>query len=102
MLFVYLQALFFVSFILIASVMLLNVVVAVLLDEFVATVTREKEEQERVFALEQDRRKIKGCLDQLTELLITFEDDDDLLGKINEIYDRLDEDSSGGLNFEEV
>ena len=38
----------FCSFFLIASVMLLNVVVAVLLDEFVATVTREKEEQARL------------------------------------------------------
>jgi hypothetical protein len=35
-------ALFFVSFILIANVLLLNVVVAVLLDEFLANVEREK------------------------------------------------------------
>jgi len=37
----------------------------VLLDEFVATVTRAKEEQERQEAIELDKRKIKGCLDQV-------------------------------------
>jgi hypothetical protein len=95
------QAFFFVSFILIESVMLLNVVVAVLLDEFVATVTRAKEAQERFEAEEQDKRKVKGVLDQLTKNLEAFEDRDDLFRKINGLYDALDEDGSGGLNFEE-
>ena len=59
-------AFFFVSFILIESIMLLNVVVAVLLDEFVVTVTRATEEQERLQAIEQDKRKVTGVLDQAT------------------------------------
>ena len=46
--------------------MLLNVVVAVLLDEFVVTVTRATEEQERLQAIEQDKRKVTGVLDQVT------------------------------------
>jgi hypothetical protein len=94
-------ALFFVSFILIGSVMLLNVVIAILLDEFIATVTRAKEEEDRVVTIEQEKRKVRGCLDQLTRSLITFEDQHDLQNKIGELYEHLDEDGSGGLNFEE-
>ena len=58
-------------------------------------VTRAKEEQERLDAIEQDRRKVKGVLDQLTKSLEAYEDDDDLLRKITELYDALDEDGSG-------
>jgi len=58
-------------------------------------VTRAKEEQERLDAIEQDRRKVKGVLDQLTKSLEAYEDDDDLLRKITELYDVLDEDGSG-------
>ena len=50
---------------------------------------------------ELDKRKVKGCLDPLTKELITFEDDDDLELKINAIYNKLDEDGSGGLDFTE-
>ena len=39
------MALFFISYLFIASIVLLNVVVAVLLDEFISSVTREKEEK---------------------------------------------------------
>ncbi len=48
---------------------------------------------------ELDKRKVKGCLDPLTKELITFEDNDDLELKINAIYNKLDEDGSGGLDF---
>lgn len=92
-------ALFFVSYILIASIMLLNVVVAVLLDEFIATVTREKEEQAHQEYLEKERRKISGCLDPLTKSLTLFEDEEDLASRIASIYNKLDEDDSGGLNY---
>ena len=54
-------------------------------------VTRAKEEQERLDAIEQDRRKVKGVLDQLTKSLEAYEDDDDLLQKITELYDALGE-----------
>jgi len=37
-------------------------------------------------AIAQDKRKIKGCLDELTRSLVTFEDSDDLIKKIDEIY----------------
>ena len=94
-------ALFFVLYMLINSIMLLNVVVAILLDEFVARVTREKEEEERERQEELDKQKLKGCLDPLTKELITFDDNDDLKMKIDTIYGKLDADGSGGLDFAE-
>ena len=121
-----LVALFFVSYILIASVMLLNVVVAVLLgessetwskprlrltqvgggvtyhlDEFVQSVTRAKEEEELRSWTEKEKRKATGCLDPLTQSLVTFDDEEDLDDKIDGIFSKLDEDSSGGLCYEE-
>jgi len=70
--------------------------VAACLGWFLArAVTRAKEEQERLDAIEEDRRKVKGVLDQLTKSLEAYEDDDDLLRKITELYDVLDEDGSG-------
>jgi hypothetical protein len=60
-------------------------------------VARSKEEEERLEQMEQDKRKVKGCLDPLTEQFITFEDTQDLENKINHLYQQLDEDSSGGI-----
>jgi len=74
-----------------AQVMLMNVVVAILLDEFIATVTRAKEEADRAEAVELEKRKVHGCLDQLTRSLITFEDQHDLQKKIHQLYEHLDE-----------
>ena len=68
----------------------------VLLNEFVATVVRVKEEEEEHDARERKGCKVEGPLDQLTRCLITFDDDDDLNGQIGDIYDQLDEDGSGG------
>jgi hypothetical protein len=92
---------FFVTYVFICSIVLLNVVVAVLLDEFISSVTREKEEQEREQIRVNNKKKITGCIDTLTKTLTTFEDEEDLISKIDEIYDRLDMDGSGGLNFDE-
>jgi len=44
---------------------------------------------------------VKGCLDEVTKSLISFEDHDDLAQKIDNLYLVLDDDGSGGLNFEE-
>jgi len=41
-----------------------------------------------------------GILDPVTQTLTNFEDEDDLDGKIDDIYFRLDKDGSGGLNYE--
>ena len=94
-------AFFFVSYILINSIMLLNVVVAVLLDEFISSVTRAKEEEKRLADLEIQKRKVSGCLDPLTSELITFADDDDLQERIDIIWTKLDVDNDGALGYEE-
>jgi len=59
-------AFFFISYVLINSVMLLNVVVAVLLDEFISSVSREKEEDEKRERIERNKKKVSGFLDALT------------------------------------
>jgi len=94
-------ALFFVTYVLINSVMMLNVVVAVLLDEFLGSVARDKEERERLEQAEKEKLKVTGCLDELTLQLINFIDDEDLGAKIASIYHQLDADASGGLSFDE-
>ena len=85
----------FLSLSLSLSLSQMNVVVAVLCDEFVQQVTRAKEEEERLELLEQDKRKVKGCLDMMTKGFTTFEDMQDLETKINSLYEQLDEDGSG-------
>ena len=94
-------AAFFTSYFLIAAVTLLNVVVAVLLDEFVTAVQAEKdadaEEQRRQTALEKNR----GVLDPVTHSLIEYEDDEDLNARIDRQYMKLNSDFSDGLTFQE-
>ena len=58
---------------------------------------RGKEEEERLERLEQDKRKVKGCLDPITERFIDFLDKQDLEDKIDHLYTQLDEDGSGAL-----
>ena len=68
--------------------------------QFVLSVSRAKEAEEERQAIEADKRKLKNCLDPITKTLLTFEDEEDLDAKIDAIFDQLDEDESGGLNFE--
>ena len=94
-------AFYFVSFILIVSVGLLNVVVAVLLEAFQKNIRVQRQKMEETILIEEKLRKVKGCLDPLTKGLLTFEDEADLTSRIDEIYSKLDEDESEGLAFEE-
>jgi hypothetical protein len=68
-------AFYFVSYILIVAIGLLNVVVAVLLDAFQNHVRRMHEKMEEARLLEEEKRKVHGCLDPLTKGLCTFEDE---------------------------
>jgi voltage-gated sodium channel len=94
-------AFYFVSYILMVAIGLLNVVVAVLLDAFQNHVRSLDEKKEKARLLAEERRKVHGCLDPLTKNLCTFEDEADLTSRINDIYSKLDEDESEGLAFEE-
>ena len=94
-------ALYFVSYILIGNVLLLNVVVAVLLDEFLANVERGKELAAALAEAEAAKQRITGVLDPITSTLTNYQDADDLAEKMDVMYKHLDADGSGGLNFEE-
>ena len=65
-------AFFFVSFYFINTIVLLNVVVAVLLDEFITAVTREKEDLDRLQIIENRKNNVTGILDPLTQNLKDF------------------------------
>jgi hypothetical protein len=94
-------SLFFVSYIFIAGIVLFNVVVAVLLDEFLKYIQIEKERELKNREAALSKSQITGCLDELTKTLALFRDEEDLQYKIDALYTQLDTDDSGGLNFEE-
>eukprot|EP00960_Hanusia_phi_P058911 764013-Hanusia_phi.AAC.1 len=98
-------ATFFVSYALLAGVFLINVVVAVLLDEFISSLQAGKDAAQAAKVEEEDRKKKArrsgGVLDPLTAHLSHFVSEKDLTSRISETYERLDTDGSGGLNFEE-
>ena len=70
------------------------------LDEFISSVARAKEAEEHAAAIENMKKKITGILDPITSGLTSFDDEDDLVARIDDIYMRLDTDGSGGLTFE--
>eukprot|EP00960_Hanusia_phi_P006656 190222-Hanusia_phi.AAC.8 len=101
----YWTSFFFVSYVLIAGVFLINVVVAVLLDEFISSIQAEKAQIEAANReqdeKEKELRRSKSVLDPLSSHLSLFVNERDLMQRISETYERLDKDGSGGLNFEE-
>jgi hypothetical protein len=92
---------FFVIFIIISNIILINVCVAVLLDEFVSATIRDKEAAERALEKENEKRRITGVLDPITTELKDFESRENLVERIDNMYTQLDEDGSGGLSFAE-
>ena len=95
-------ATFFATYYLVASVTLLNVVVAVLLDEFVQAVSQEKEHKEERRRQARAQELHTGVIDPVTRSLVEYEDDDDLNARIDAVYMRLDtdgDDDAGGLTF---
>ena len=93
---------FFVSYYAFATVVLLNVVVAVLLDEFITSMRQEEEERAAEERRLRDLGRYRGVLDPVTASLTDFEDKSHLCTKIDQLYERLDVDSSGGLDFDEM
>jgi hypothetical protein len=99
---------FFVSYIIINGIVLLNIVVAVLLDEFMTTVARSKA-KEASEATRQVREELKkqnstsaGPLDALVRGMLDFTNYDDLMRRISNLYNRLDLDDSGAVSLEEL
>lgn len=77
-----------------------------LLDEFLSTVVTEKAEARRRQLESQAKASVSVVkewpLDPLIAGLVTFASDGDLEEKINFIYDRMDQDESGAMSFDEV
>jgi hypothetical protein len=69
--------------------------------EFIANVQREKDEAVEAAEKENEKRRITGVLDPITSTLVDFQDADDLVRKMDAMWDRLDADGSGGLNYSE-
>ena len=81
-------ALFFVSYIVIGNIMFLNVVIAVLLDEFISSVQRDKEAASVVLESENAKRRITGVLDPITAQLTAFDSRENLCDRIQDLYSR--------------
>ena len=81
--------------------LLLNVVVVVLFDEFITNVVREKEAVEVVSEEMRSKRRIMGVLDPITLSLTGFQDVVDLKDKCDVILDQLDTDQGNSLSFSE-
>ena len=90
---------FFVSYMLLAAIVLINIIIAVLLDEFLTTMSKSRNEIEAEEVLD-DNPSLEGhSLDPLMAVLAQFQSSTDLLESIKGIYIRLDEDGSGGIGL---
>ena len=96
-------ALFFVSYVLIVGIVLMNIVVAVLLDEFITTVEREKQDKAHAEELKAMEDRVSHApLDPVIETLINFVTVEDLKTKIADLYERFDPDESGTVDLDEI
>ena len=71
-------------------------------DEFITSIAEEKEQLARDARRLRDQRRCRGVLDPVTSSLCDFQDVGDLCAKIDQLYERLDVDSNGGLDFDEL
>lgn len=92
---------FFVSYILLAGYFLLNIIVAVLLDEFVRSVESERSQMAAAKAIEQAKgtQQSQGALDPLLSLLFRYDTSADLRQKINGLYEFLQPEGGDSLTF---
>jgi voltage-gated sodium channel len=99
-------AAFFVLYVLVTTVILINVVIAVLLDEFIECISRQKEKQAAQLAKDKELAlaavRIKGSMDPLLMSLSQFTTQEDLLKKIETLFQTLDRDSSGSIGYHEL
>ena len=82
----------------------MNIVVAVLLDEFISTVASEKAADK---AIAMEAAKAAGqarehLLDPVIKSLVAFTTEHDLHEKIDEIYERLDLEESGAVDLMDI
>ena len=98
-------AIFFGAYVFVVCLVLLNVVVAVLLDQFINTMSMEKEqeseEKDKEKRIENGIQDLTGSLDPLVSLS-KFSSDDELQELIDSLFEVIDADQNGELDFEEA
>ena len=99
-------AIFFGAYVFVVCLVLLNVVVAVLLDQFINTMSMEKEqeseEKDKEKRIENGIQDLTGSLDPLMVSLSKFSSDDELQELIDSLFEVIDADQNGELDFEEA
>ena len=89
---------FFICYILVVYVVLLNVTVAVLLEGFLSHIADDDLEIKAMLAIK-EYAKISGSLDPLIASFSSFDSTDQLHHMISTLFKHLDVDSSNSLNF---
>jgi hypothetical protein len=94
-----LPALFFVSYMLMASLVLINIIIAVLLDEFLTTMARSRAQMKQ----EEANHEVEAHpFDPLMAALSRYKSFPDLVESIRNIFNRLDESGDGELDQKEL
>ena len=96
--------LFFSSYVFVVGLVLMNVVVAVLLDAFVTSVERERVlllNQHEMLANTTKAKMSEGPLDALTSTLSFFSSPLDLEQKLGKLFHRMDLDENHALSFKD-
>jgi hypothetical protein len=96
-------AMFFVSYMLVVGTVLVQIVVAVLLDEFMNCVAKEKQEMKAAkdAAENAHKRPNPGPLDPLLETMLDYTTTEDLNDKIDFCFSKLDLSENGAVSLEE-
>ena len=94
-------AFFFISFIVLVAWTLLQVVVALLLDNFNSATAKEKEEEAAALVTENDGDEVR-VLDPVLAQLSHFDTDYDLKARINLLFAVIDHDDSETLDYEKL
>ena len=94
-----LPAIFFMLYMIICYLMLVNIVVAVLLDEFLTTMTACREQEKRQEALEAEAQP--SSLEPLAKAMANFASLSDLKHSIGIVFRRLDIDMNGSIGMRE-
>ena len=91
-------SIFFVTYILLVNVVLLNVAVAVLLEGFLSSMADSEMEVKAMMGI-QEYAKIAGSMDALISTFSSFDSTDQLHEMINRLFKYLDVDDSNSVSF---
>mmetsp|Transcript_4525 Transcript_4525/g.13630 ORF Transcript_4525/g.13630 Transcript_4525/m.13630 type:complete len:752 (-) Transcript_4525:505-2760(-) len=95
-------AVFFISFVIVANWTLLQVVVAVLLENFLSATELARKKRHDKSMIEAGHAVLRHPLDPLLSSLSLFDTPEDLASRISELFKILDGDGSKRLSFEEM